>query len=150
MTKTPRDLLPLAPMVVAVVLFAAFHFLPVQKEWRELGWGIWPEVYDVLSAPARLDAMNGIGLASFLMFSVLIVSSPFLMPVWRKSKLALVLARVFSGLGMGGFWMMFLVEGDLERLASGAWCLMIAPVLNFMGLLLVFRENGPESPPESA
>ena len=138
-----RRVMPVLVMSVALVLFAAFHFLPIRKNWHELGWGIWPEVYDVLSNPAHLDAMDGIGIASFLMFSLLIVSSPFLMPVWRKSKLALVLASVFSGLGTGGFWMMILVQGGVEDLASGAWCLMVAPAFNLAGLLLVQIEIGP-------
>jgi hypothetical protein len=141
MTKSPRNVLPLTPMIAAVLVFAAFHFLPVQKDWDEPGWGIWPEVYDVLMDPVGLDPLDGIGLASFLMFSLLIVSSPFLIGVWRKSKLAWQLATIFSGLGAAGFWVMILGQGGAGDLVAGGWCLMVAPVLNLAGLLLVGIEN---------
>jgi hypothetical protein len=105
-TRTPRNLLPLIPMIAAMILFAAFHFLPAEKDSDETGWVIWQAVFLILRHSADLDALAGIGLASFLMFSVLIVSSPFLIGVWRKSKLALGLAAAFSGLGTFGFWIM--------------------------------------------
>jgi hypothetical protein len=150
MTKTLRDLLPLVPMTGALAVFGAFHFLPVQMDWDELGWTIWGEVFDVLRNPVGLDPLDGIGLASFLMFSLLIVSSPFLIGVWRKSKLSLRLATIFSGLGTLGFWIMILGQGGADDLVAGGWCLMIAPVLNFMGLALVFGKNPADSSPESA
>ncbi len=150
MTRSPRHMLPLVPMGVALALFVAFHFLRVAKNDGETGWMIWVAIVEMLRRPEWIDPLDGIGIASFFMFSLLIVSSPFLIGVWRKSKPAWRLATVFSGLGAAGFWITVLGQGGTEDLVAGGWCLMLAPVLNFMGLLLVSRENRPDSPPESA
>jgi hypothetical protein len=128
-------------MIAAMILFAAFHFLPAEKDSDETGWVIWQAVFLILRHSADLDALAGIGLASFLMFSVLIVSSPFLIGVWRKSKLALGLAAAFSGLGTFGFWIMVLCQGGEENFPLGFWCLMHAPLLNFLGLLLAIPRS---------
>ena len=90
--------------------------------------------------PALLDSYAGpcvpaIGLASFLNFSLLIVVSPILKNVWPKSRLAWWGAVIFSGLAAAGFWAM-LYQGTGFNPDLGGWCLLLAPVLNFIGLLL--------------
>lgn len=119
----------------ALVLFVAFHFLPADGGDR--GWTIWRDVWRILREPA--DIINNgrqlIALASFMNFTLLILVSPFLGEVWRKSRLAWGIALACSGAAAAGFWMLIALDPPASGLQIGGWFLFLAPVLNFIGLL---------------
>ncbi len=125
-------------LIAALVLFVAFHFLPGFGP-NEKGWHVWPYLSHTLLNPRFLiqQPTNCIANASFLNFSLLIVVSPFLTRILRKSRLVWWLATSFSGLAAVGFFVVISSEThDLHRLGWGILCLLIAPFLNFSGLIL--------------
>jgi hypothetical protein len=120
----------------ALVLFGIFHFLPYHQDDESIGWAIWPELIYIFQDANNLeDLLLTMAVASFLTFTLLILTSPFLSTVWNKSKLAWSVALACSGLAVLGFWIPSIVENDFAKLLPGGWCLMFAPVLNFFGLL---------------
>ncbi len=126
----------MAFLILAPLLFVAFHFLP-GFETEEVGWTVWRDLWKVMLEPQQLmDSQSAVLIASFLTFSLLIVASPFLTEVWTKSRLAWGFALTFSGLASAGFWVM-IFSGPPSDPEPGGWCLMIAPLLNFAGLLLI-------------
>lgn len=144
--QRPERLLSITLLLAALLLFATFHFLPVvDQDYPEPGWRIWVELWEIFRNPKELaDPSTALGVSSFLMFALLIVVSPFLGAVWKKSRPARAFATTFSGLAAGGFWVMILLDGELHELTMGGWCLMFAPIVNFVGLLLA-SSNAPPS-----
>jgi len=123
-------------LFAALIAFGAFHFLPQAGETGERGWNVWGYFWELLLNPEGVDdALQGVILAAFLTTSVLIVASPFLGVVWLRSKLAWWICMVFSGIAAGSFWIGIVIYGT-DDFGPGDWCLMAAPTLNFLGLLL--------------
>jgi hypothetical protein len=135
-------------LVAALVFFAAFHLLPGFDE--QAGWRIWPNLGGLLSRLMKspdsllLGPTGAVAIASFLTFSLLIVASPFLTNVWRKSRLAWWIVVIFSGVTSAGFLVSILTQNPISELDTGAWCLLISPGLNFIGLLLA-RGKSPDA-----
>lgn len=136
----------LAFLISAMVLFVAFHFL-TGFVGEGPGWKIWQEIWRACVRPAELaqQPMAAIGIASFLNFTLLILVSPFLTQVWVKSRLAWWFATIFSGLATAGFWLIILRQHPHQNLASGGYVVLLAPLLNFFGLILA-REKMPPAP----
>jgi hypothetical protein len=132
-----RILLSMAFLVAALLLFVAFHFL-----WGfgndEPGWHSWIDVGQAFRNPSEFldDPNRAVAIVSFLTFSLLILASPFLTPVWTKSRLGWWIAVVFSALAAGAFWVMIFTRGSHQSLGPGGFCLVMAPMLNVAGLLL--------------
>lgn len=128
-------------LTAALLMFAGFHFLPGLNS-KTGGWEIWPQIGDLIIHPSRLQHMGGQEatiVAAFLNFSFLIVVSPFLKSVWPKSRWAWGGATIFSGLSAAAFLFVYLVEtaDDTDQsLGPGGWCLLVAPFMNFIGLLI--------------
>lgn len=145
-----RSLLSLVFLVAAFLLFVAFHWLPGFQE--SAGWTVWPELWGQAQDLKSLDAQNSVVIAAFLSFSFLIIVSPFLGGVWRKSGWALWGTLVFSGLSGAAFWLMYCasISDDHSTFPpeAGGWCLLTAPLFNFVGLFLagpkVTRSHGPD------
>ncbi len=125
-------------LFLALGVFIAFHFLRAFDEMR--GWMLWLEVGEILQNPSNLldDPAAGAILSLFFMATLLIPSSPFLGPVWIRSKLAWGVCTFFAGVAAAGWWVwlftLVLHEVPME-LIGGGWCLIAAPTLNFTGLL---------------
>ena len=130
------QLLSKVSLSAALGLFIAFHFLHGFGN-PEQGWTVWKDIADLFrdSWEQLGEPQLAIVVASFLMFSLLLVTSPFLGAVWRKSLLAWSVATASSGLAALGFWTMILVIAPTTY-GSGGICLMLAPLLNFAGLML--------------
>ncbi len=133
MKTNVRNLTSLFLLSAAFLAFGAFHFL---QSFDQTGWEIWKEVWSLALDPSELaDPLTAIAVASFLMFAVLIVSSPFLISVFPKSRIAWWMAAGSSGLAAVGFWMIVFQGEGPKNLGPGGWCLLFAPWLNFAGLL---------------
>jgi hypothetical protein len=133
-----RGILSMVFLIAALGLFVAFNILPSYGGWKG-GWRIWPELCeDLWDNPQFLlrEPKQCIAIASVLCFSLLIVVSPFLKDVWPKSRLAWWTAVIFSGLTSGTIWVIHCTNDSEQTLSLGLWCLFLAPVLNFIGLLL--------------
>ena len=127
----------MASLFAALALFVAFHFLPsVGYQHQEKGWKVWLRLCGDVWKPTSLDGQDALIIAVFLNFSLVIVVTPFLKDVLSRSRLAWWGAVVFSGLPGVLFCALFLVFGKFEKLGLGNWCLMLALVLNLLGLLL--------------
>ena len=147
-----QRILSMAFLITALVLFAAFHFLPLTRYDKDSGWELWKGMVQVALSPSSLrEWQTGLAVSSFVTFSLLIVASPFLGNVWVKSLLGWSVVVVSSGMAAAGFPVIF--EGDWDDLGVGGWCLIISPVLNFVGLLLArpqwLKKSGLPFPPES-
>jgi hypothetical protein len=142
------NLIALALLSTAVIAFVAFHFLKVQSyvdpglmgQPEELGWSIWPEVYEFLKNPDPGEFQPMIGIASLLASSVLVITCPFLVPVLSRSRLVWWIAVLASGSAMCGLGGVLLFgQGDAVP-GPAIWCLLGVLVLNFTGLLFIRRE----------
>ena len=136
---SPRErvmhLFPLLVLASGLVSFAIFHFLP--GFGISAGWEIWPQLGDVLRNLNSLRAPKlFVTLASFMMITVLIVASPFLTGVLRKSRLCWWMATTMSELGTIAFSLLVFVQNDPSKVGPGGWFLLAAPLLNLLGLLM--------------
>lgn len=148
-TGSPNSWVSFGFLVTALLLFVAFNLLPGFKETA--GWTVWPDLWNQAQDLKSWDARGAVMIAAFLSFSFLILVSPFLGSVWRKSRWALGGTLIFSGLSGGAFWLMYCIgimgDHDVASPAAGGWCLLAAPLFNFLGLLLVprvSRSHGPD------
>ncbi|MES2922118.1 MAG: hypothetical protein V4819_11255 [Verrucomicrobiota bacterium] len=154
-----QRILSMAFLITALGLFTAMHFLPVDRSDDERGWLMWKLIWVVIWLARKYPGFDYLGLAvglfSFLTLSLLIVASPFLGNVWVKSLLAWSVVVIFSGVAAAGFcfWVLGLDGISTGNLRFGGWCLLIAPVLNFIGLLLArpkwLQRSGISFPSES-
>lgn len=155
-----RRIISMALLLSALGMFITFHFMaPVEyprNEPCECGWTMWRELFDLLRHPERIKPMDGVIASSWLMFSLLIVASPFLSMIWPRSRFAWCLVTIFSGIAALSFSLlltiMALQDGLAGRFLLGGWFLVIAPLANFLGLLLARRwreapRNSPVQPP---
>ncbi len=130
-----QRILSMVFLIAALVLFTAFHFLPLMRNSNDFGWKLWKDIVQVVMSPRALGEWPaGLIVSSFVTFSLLIVASPFLGNVWVKSLLAWSIVVICSGVAAAGFPVIF--QGHWDDLRVGGWCLIISPVLNFVGLLL--------------
>lgn len=151
MENSKQQLVSMGFLIAALSSFVAFHLL-LGFGNEERGWHVWPDLWRVVQDPKSLDAKNAVIWASFLNFSLLIVVSPFLKNVWPKSLWAWWGAVIFSGLAGAAFWVMYFVTDFISGASPpgvGGWCLMTAPIFNFVGLLLA-RGGSPEHDPVSS
>ena len=146
------NLIALALLVTALIAFIAFHFLPtisgVEVDRRGYdpsdfeGWTIWEEIGNFAKAPNIGDFQEMIGVSTFLTGVVLILSSPILIPVLRRSRLVWWIATLGSGLvltGLGGLLVINNLEPALQP-GPAIYCLLASLALNFLGLLFIRRE----------
>ncbi len=142
-----KQRLSMAFLIAALGLFVAFHFLP-DVTGREWGWRFWPRVWKDIQNPKHLVSVDAIFSACFLNLSLLIFVSPFLREVFRKSLWAWWSALIISGLIAAACWFViamrlwvYFATDSYSPFAGGLNCLTVAPILNFVGLLLA-RPNG--------
>lgn len=126
----------------ALVLFCAglaslvfFNLLPGFGAERR-GWTIWVNIVQAVQSPELFRDTQGLMLiASLLTLLALVTTSPFLVSVYLKSRLAWWLAAVMAGLSTCALWIIVLFIVKLTRVGLGGWCLLAAPALTFAGLL---------------
>jgi hypothetical protein len=136
MNNSPRDLLPRALLITAVVFFLVFHVSPVGSRFGHPGWYIWRSVSNSLINPSEISPAQGMRLSSFVVLAILVLFSPFLVAVWRQSVISRHLAIVSSGLAITGIVFFGVNETILIDHGSGDRCLVAASIFNFIGLLL--------------
>ena len=126
---------------VAPIFFVAFHFLPFERGDRYRGWRFWVEIAAIAKHPELIGIDSGklvIALTAFLMIPLLLLASPFLMPVYKSSKVFHGLALALALMSTVGFTGLALAQWDPHsRPGSGIVCLMVAQVFNLIGLALV-------------
>jgi hypothetical protein len=136
------NLLGLAFLVTSLLCFAVFHFLPGEAFDEGRGWRIWPEIWEGVRDPGFLQDVDGlIGVGCFLCFIALVVASPFLFGVFRRSRLAWWLATLFSGLATMGFWVAVLRLNSWDQLGVAGSVLLASPLCNLIGLMLLRGER---------
>jgi hypothetical protein len=144
------NLIALALLITALIAFIAFHFLvitiytdPGYSKTRDLGWEIWPELLEFLK-DVDFDQLQGmIAASAFLTYCLLVVASPFLVPVLRVSRIGWWVTVIASGLAMLGFGGIVLISNDDPSFSlpgPGLYCLLASLALNFIGLLFIRRE----------
>jgi len=150
MSSRDREMNVLAlPVLAAGVLsFAIFHFLP--GFGHRAGWKIWEELGGVLHSPQLLREPGLLAtVACFIMATVLLVVSPFMMRVLRKSRLAWWLATTMSALSSIVLLLLVLVRSGAANVGVGGWFLLAAPLFNFAGLLMI-RSSRSAAPGDGA
>jgi hypothetical protein len=152
--KNRNGRISIALLTAALALFVTFHLLPGFNH-KNPGWKVWARLWRDLQAPEDLLRYPEDAVIIFCILNValLIVAAPFLTQVWLKSRLAWWFATTISGLVAGGYLGGLLVNNSLPNLGSGGWCLLIALILNFTGLLLArpqwLKKSGVLLPPGS-
>ncbi|QJE98196.1 hypothetical protein [Luteolibacter luteus] len=137
-TRRATNLLGLSFLVVALVCLAVFHFLPGEEFEEGRGWRIWLEVWDVIRDPDMENSPEGmIGISCFVGLVGLMLVSPFLFGVLRKSRLAWWLVTIFSGLATMGLWVVLLSVNSPDQIGLSGMVLLAAPACNLIGLLLL-------------
>ena len=155
MNRTARVL-----FLTALGCFVAFHFVrftifldPSLSATDNTGWRIWGELPDAFRDFSRVDAEEMVIWSGFLTSSLLLASSPLLVPVLKLSRLAWWLGVLASGvamLGFGGVIIPVLWVADYAVPGPGAYCLFAAMLLNFTGFFFIRREIPPNPVIETA
>ena len=119
----------------ALACFVVFHFVrftifldPLWSATDNTGWRIWGELPDDFRDLSRVDAEEMVIWSGFLTSSLLLASSPFLVPVLRISRLAWWLGVLASGVSMLGFIGVLiptLLKADYAVPGPGAYCLWV-------------------------
>ena len=138
------NLVSLAFLIASAATFAAFHFLVgfTNQDEGSRGWTVWTEIWDIVRETSVLeDPAAVIALASFFTFVVLVLCSPFLRALYRKSRVIWWLVTVMSGMATIGFAMAVFSNNPPENLRAGGICLLVTPLLNLVGLLLIRGEK---------
>jgi hypothetical protein len=151
------NLIALALLITSLIAFITFHFLPtisgeeIDREGYDpnefKGWTIWEEIGNFAKSPNIGDFQEMIGVSTFLTGVLLILSSPFLIPVLRRSRLVWWIATLGSGLvltGLGGLLVISNLDPD-DNPGPAIYCILASLALNFLGLLFIRREI-PASP----
>jgi drug/metabolite transporter (DMT)-like permease len=145
------NLIALALLITALIAFVAFHFLAVTiytdpgliSKSQEFGWELWPALVDFLK-DADFDELQGMVAASaFLTYCLLVVASPFITTILRKSRLIWWITVIASGVAMCGFGGMVLISDSDPSFSipgPGLYCILASLALNFLGLLFIRRE----------
>jgi hypothetical protein len=126
--------------------FASFYILPNQLFPSQdfAGWNIWVAlVADAFRHSSRVDVREMIAYSGFLTSALLLVSSPFLVPVLRISRLAWWGCILTSGIAMIGFGSVIIPQGTVSSdvvPGPGFYLLFTAMLLNFLGFLFIRRE----------
>lgn len=138
------NLVALAILFTALAAFLAFHALPFRAGSEEVGWAVWVEVAEYLSDPEWSDTRPLIGVTTLISAALLIVASPFLVPILRLSRLSWWVAVLSSGMimtGLGGLIVItHYIDESSETSGPALPCLIAALTLNFLGLLFIRRE----------
>lgn len=142
------NLVALALLLTALTAFVAFHFLVVEYESdkSEMGWEIWPSLFEFLKQADFSEPRGMIAAASFLCATLLVVLAPFLVPVLKKSRLlwwVIVIPAGMATCGFGGIVGMNFLDFS-NSYGPGIPCLVAAFALNFIGLLFIRREAPPD------
>ena len=140
--RRAMNLLGLAFLIVGLLCFVAFHFLPGDAFHEGRGWRIWLEVWQGVSDPDLLNDSEGmIGMCSFLGLVALVLVSPFLFGVFLRSRLVWWMATLFSGLATMGLWVVVLGQNSWEQLGLAGSVLLASPLCNLVGLMLLRGER---------
>lgn len=133
--------------LAALACFTAFHFTffqrPVGGVSEFIGWEIWIAIFEILQSITHSDWEDRIASAAFATSAMLIVSSPWLVPVFKRSRLVWWLGVLSSGSAVLGFGSVLLpsVVGNSEmRVGLGFIYLFSAMGLNLLGYLMIRRE----------
>jgi hypothetical protein len=144
MKSSKRQLASMVFLVAALACLVAFHLLPLYVGGLK-GWYFWVRIFDNFRYGRHLDYRGVVWVASFCNLSFLTVVSPLMKNVWPKSRWAWWSATIFSGVAAAAFAGLCIVSATMDqvRFEFGVWCLVTAPVLNFIGLLLAYPEGAP-------
>lgn len=138
MRSTTGQIISRSFLILALLLFITFHL--IRFSGTEYGWHIWLEIVDMVKRPNEFtEPSAALMFAAFLTTSLLIPASPFLGPVWIKSRLAWFVVLLLSGVVAISFLLFafFIISIDgAERLNAGLLAFIAAPCFNFTGILL--------------
>ena len=138
------NLIALALFITALVALVAFHLLPgfVSSGDEVLpGWAVWTILPELL-AEMPGEPLIMIIFASFITSAFLVLASPFVAGVLRKSRIAWWTVTISSGaafFGLSGI-LLYQLALDPSSSSSGFNCLAAAQMLQFLGLLFIRRE----------
>ena len=79
------------------------------------------------------------------MATVLLVVSPFMTGVLRKSRLSWWMVTTMSALSSVVLLLLVLVRSGASNVGVGGWFLLAAPLLNLAGLLMVRGSRSPKA-----
>lgn len=132
----------------ALACFFAFHLLPAFPSYRP-GWQVWRDIgATLLYSGLHLRPASMIVVTSFPTLAVLLLTSPVLVGIFHKSRLAWWLALLASVASSLGFWSFVASSSWMDdRLESGGWCLLVACFLNLAGLLSLALAKRSDSRP---
>lgn len=123
-------------LIAALGIYILMLFLPSLRGDDELGWESWAMLLQlVMYDPSCLGEWPiALGISSLATLSLLIIVSPFLGNVWAKSLLAWSIVVSLSFVATVCY--LLLVSFEWAKWSVGGWFMVLAPVFNFVGLLL--------------
>lgn len=136
-------------LVLALVGFVLFHFLPWVPDFygNFNGWRIWKEISKDLLRPTSWDGRDFLVMVGFLTGTLVLVSGPFLLPIFRASRLAWWFFTVVSGLAtiaLSGV-VLFVIVTDTFQPGIGMICIVASQFLNLTGLFFIRRPGAGDS-----
>lgn len=131
--------LALGLFIAAALLFAAFLGFPLLKTDDMRGWEVWEWVPGTLTDfGGSRDFRSRISTWSILLQSVIVTSSPFLLGVYRRSRLTWWLMTAMAGISSAGLIpILKQTVAILEYADFGFKALLLSSIVHFSGMLMV-------------
>ncbi len=130
--------------IAALLALAGFHFMAWWgNEPNSQGWHTWLELAEMVQARNFSDPIENTGLVMFPTSIALMLASPLLIGVLRRSRLVWWLLVLSSGaclIALGAFAFAISITEDADSHGPGFYCLLAALVLNLIGMFLVRRD----------
>ncbi len=120
-----------------------WHFQDSSFDSDTTGWMIWPQLVGTLKVLSNVEVMQMIFWSGLLTSSLLLVSSPFLVAILRKSRLAWWIGALTSGVATLAFGFVVLpLAFNSDELSPGPGCFLLssAMLLNFLGFFFIRRD----------
>ncbi len=142
-----RNLLALVFLIVAFLLLAVFHFMPLSEGYR--GWKIWPSILEftrelarrpgILEWPGGWEAV--LLIAAYPCMALLVIAAPWFIGVLGRSRVTWWIATLLAGVSTICLWTILLRSGPGDGYFRTMLVLLVIPVLNLAGLLLIRPEQ---------
>lgn len=143
------NLVALATFITAIIFFVMFHILPWREDDGFPGWKLWPEVVRLVAHPSSMDGVSFRAISGLVSGSLVLVSTPFLWVVMRRSRVLWWIVFATSSMatfGLSGTILYHIVH-NLEP-GKGMICVIVAQILLTTGLLFIRREDPPAPTPD--
>jgi len=136
-------------LLISLIAFAAFHFLPTTPSdinAGQPGWSFWKAIVTETRDLATMTAKTVLCFSSILMAALLIIAGPFLVRSFASFRLGWAIACIFSFLalcGASGFLYRHWFAWSDDPVSPGFYALAASQAFNLAGYVFIRKGKRP-------